>query len=637
MVKYNKLTLIDEPLSSLNAKKNFICDCGKISSLWLRNVKSGHTKSCGRCNEIVVEPNEKYGKLSPLVRIVMRSGSGKKHAWKCECGNIKDFISYNIIQGKTKSCGICNEINVTPDEKFGRLRIKISGTFKPSSTKKPLWICDCGNEAQKIFNNVYLGRTKSCGACNLIKKETLQNTKFGKLKVVNPISIHKGSDKTILFKCDCGNTKAIQAKIVFSGDAKSCGTCNKLSAEYLSKYKFGKLKSKNPVSISSGSNKKLEWVCDCGQETTVSMFKVWNGQKSCGDCFSVIRTKYNEYKSRLLSISYPISPSNELVSWFNPKEQIVSGGQKFKSECPICGNEHRPRFSDIKRGMGMTCGCVQNKISAPQKEIEEFINSLGVYSKSEHAINKLSYDIFLPDINLVLEFQGLKWHSLSESRTKDVRKYRNATLSGYQYMSIFEDEWNAKTNIVKNILKQRLGKSEDFTSIRPQKTNIQRIPSAKADEFYNSHHYIGGCKSSINYGVFYENQLIAGCSFKKPTRQSKYQWELVRMASDQIHKVHGIWSVIINKFIDEHKPGSIVSFSDNRLFTGSVYGKIGFKLDGEIPPDYYWAKGPKRYHKSGLRKKPGELGTEKSLRESDGYSKIWDVGKKRWVMILKAT
>lgn len=69
--------------------------------------------------------------------------------------------------------------------------------------------------------------------------------------------------------------------------------------------------------------------------------------------------------------------------------------------------------------------------------------------------------------------------------------------------------------------------------------------------------------------------------------------------------------------------------------TGDVYKKIGMIKDGEIDPDYYWVKGRKRYHKSGLRKTEEEKlsgKTEKELREEQDYFRIYDLGKIRWVM-----
>lgn len=78
-------------------------------------------------------------------------------------------------------------------------------------------------------------------------------------------------------------------------------------------------------------------------------------------------------------------------------------------------------------------------------------------------------------------------------------------------------------------------------------------------------------------------------------------------------------------------PKSIVSFSDNRLFSGKVYEKIGFSRDGDVRPDYYWVKGNNRFHKSRLRKTAGDSRTETEIRKSEGYEKIYDFGKVRWV------
>ena len=58
---------------------------------------------------------------------------------------------------------------------------------------------------------------------------------------------------------------------------------------------------------------------------------------------------------------------------------------------------------------------------------------------------------------------------------------------------------------------------------------------------------------------------------------------------------------------------------------------MGFNLDGDVRSDYYWVRGKHRYNKSGLRKPPSTMLTESELREGQGFEKIWDLGKKRWV------
>ncbi len=273
-----------------------------------------------------------------------------------------------------------------------------------------------------------------------------------------------------------------------------------------------------------------------------------------------------------------------------------------------------------------------NKTSLGQRELFEFIQSCGVDAVLEHVVNGLKYDIYVPARDLLIEYNGLKWHSMPHSRERDFEKYESS--SGHNFLMIFEDEWKWCRLKVEALVKNRLGLIKS-KGLRPSQTVIKLISASEADPFYDAHHYIGKVRAPINYGVFHQDKLIACTSFKRPTRQSSHEWELVRMASDSEFRVHGIWGKLIKQFIQSHAPKSIVSFSDNRLFNGGIYEKIGFNFDGDVIQDYYWIKGTRRHHKSSLRKTAEEKLTrltEVQLREAQGYSRIWDLGKKRWVL-----
>jgi hypothetical protein len=223
---------------------------------------------------------------------------------------------------------------------------------------------------------------------------------------------------------------------------------------------------------------------------------------------------------------------------------------------------------------------------------------------------------------------------MGKSKTRDLAKLKHAESSGYAMLSIYEDEWVFKGAVMRDIISNRIGLG-NATSVRASVCDIEHMPSAKADAFYELHHYLGGVKSKVNLAAFRNGNIVACMSFKRPTRQtSRYDWELVRMASLSAFRIHGIWSKLFRKFVNKVHPSSVVSFSDNRLFTGGVYSKIGFVLDGELQQDYYWTKQRSRWHKSALRKTDVEKTsgkTETELREAQGYRKIWDLGKKRWV------
>lgn len=89
------------------------------------------------------------------------------------------------------------------------------------------------------------------------------------------------------------------------------------------------------------------------------------------------------------------------------------------------------------------------------------------------------------------------------------------------------------------------------------------------------------------------------------------------------------------------KYSKIISWSDNRWSKGDVYECLGFKLDGDLKPDYSYVniKNPnkKRISKqSQAKKKTGcpEGKTEHEWCLEKGLSRIWDCGKKRWVYEL---
>jgi hypothetical protein len=516
-------------------------------------------------------------------------GSRKLILFDCSCGNKNVPKTWkNFISGHTQNCGRCNLLTAEhfSKTKYGKLRMKEPKDTLGGSNKKIWWVCDCGKETLTSACSVTSGRISSCGKCNLLTAEHFSETKYGKLRMKDPEPVHAMSHKTVTWLCDCGTEIK---RIIFNvtrGLTKSCGKCNLIPASHFVDNKYGKLKLTVPRDLLPESEKITEWLCDCGKTIKTKTCYVISGDiKNCGRCDVI------------------------------PKG---TSDNKPKVKCPSPANTHfEPSYEPS---------------TDAQKDIASFIGSLGFQTTLEYQLGGWNYDICVPSHNMLIEYHGLHWHSGETSRRRSVDKYKHATRANFDFILIFEDEWVFNEDKVKSLLKNKLEKSTPI-GIRPKSCDIELINSKLADRFYNEHHYIGHCKASVNYGVFRDNELISCASFKHPTRQSKYEWELVRMASNPNYRVHGIWSKIMKLFINDH-PSPLVSFSDNRLFSGKVYEKLGFKFDGDIPPDYYWCKGNKRFHKSGLRKTEAEkLGglTETELRTAQGYNKIWDLGKKRWV------
>lgn len=102
-------------------------------------------------------------------------------------------------------------------------------------------------------------------------------------------------------------------------------------------------------------------------------------------------------------------------------------------------------------------------------------------------------------------------------------------------------------------------------------------------------------------------------------------------------RVVGGFSKLLKYVVSNVHPQSVYTFSDNRWFDGNMYKSCGFTLEKELPPDYWYFKGEsRRWHKSHYRKSkiegilPEE--TEWQAMQRLKYDRIWDCGKKKWVL-----
>ena len=107
--------------------------------------------------------------------------------------------------------------------------------------------------------------------------EHFRVTKYGKLIMADPVDSSTGSHKKIEWICDCGNKTIVQVCLVINGNTNSCGKCNFMSADYWKNTKFGKLRMKDSIDCYSGSRVPVLWICDCSRESLIKLYDVFRG------------------------------------------------------------------------------------------------------------------------------------------------------------------------------------------------------------------------------------------------------------------------------------------------------------------------------------------------------------------------
>jgi hypothetical protein len=403
---------------------------------------------------------KKFGKLRIKIPQKVSFGSHKKVAWVCDCGKEIYAIVYNVTRGYSKSCGHCNEISKAESEhrKFGHLKVKIPQNLS-SSNKKILWICDCGREKLINIHSVISGITVRCGYCNEISAEEIKNRKFGKLRIKEPQDILPGSDKKVAWTCDCGGeTLATPANVIANKNSpvRSCGKCNLITAEEIKDKKFGKLHIKEPQNLLPKSEKKVTWICDCGNEKLIRIHNVISGHtKSCGMCKDKVYDWYLNNK-HILNTIFKSNICEFPKDLIIPLEEIKNTVIPFKAICPLCGDIYYPRVSDIKRGLSLTCGCSTNRVSFGQRQVADFIEHIGFKTELEYSVKKFKYDIFVPSKNLLIEYDGTRWHSMPNSVRRDKFKERQAVENGYEFLRVKEKDWVSNNEETKLYLRNSL-------------------------------------------------------------------------------------------------------------------------------------------------------------------------------------
>jgi len=274
-----------------------------------------------------------------------------------------------------------------------------------------------------------------------------------------------------------------------------------------------------------------------------------------------------------------------------------------------------------------------------EKEIKEYIKTLNiVFEENNRKILNNEIDIYIPDHKLAIEFDGLYWHSeLFKDKNYHLNKTEKCEKQGIELIHIFEDEWLYKKEIVKNIIKSKLGLINN--KINASDCEIKEINDNKLiRNFLENNHINGYIGSEFKIGLFYNNELISLMILNK-------KYEILRFCDRNDIIVIDSMSKLLKYFINYYKPNLIIMFVDRRYDSGKRYEVLGFTYKEKTRPNYWYTtcsgKIIKRNHRFKYKKniliKQGYNSnkTEHEIMLENNYLRVYDCGKTKYEYILK--
>lgn len=330
---------------------------------------------------------------------------------------------------------------------------------------------------------------------------------------------------------------------------------------------------------------------------------------------------YNQYS--LVDIEFDKFKRNIIISCNNCNNHFNINREdfylRFREKTTICTN----------------CNPINSSKSGQQEELLRFIseNYDGEIIPNKKIIYPQEVDIYLPELNLGFEFNGLWWHSESQKgKYYHINKTKKCSEAGIELIHVWEDDWIYKNDIVKSIILNRIGKNKQ--KIFARNCSLSNVSIVESRDFLNKNHILGNCKSNIKIGLYNEENLVSLMCFTKKGNS----YELSRFCNKLNTSVIGASSKIFSYFISNFEFDEIISYSDSSMFTGRVYQNLGFDYINETIINYKWVISKKRHHKSNFRKsRLVSSGYDKNKSESEimiediGAYKIWDCGLKKWI------
>jgi len=309
-------------------------------------------------------------------------------------------------------------------------------------------------------------KTKINNCLESVAPELLEEWNYEKNNSLNPKEVTCGSKKKVWWKCKkCGNEwEATPSNRIKGTGCPKCGLLkigtNKTKTlikkngslftnrpDLAKEWNYDKNNPLTPADVTCGSKKKVWWKCELGHEWEASICNRSNGS----GCLYCTGQKAIVGKNDLKTTNPEL-----LEEWDYIKNgELLPENCKAKSNLKVwwkCELGHSWKTSIAHRTNGNKCPHCFSEYgtSFPEQAIYYYLSKI-TKVENRKKIENQEIDIYLPDLNIGFEYDGIYYHSTIKSRKKEktkdeILKSNNVIL--YRIKESSDNRFDKENNII---------------------------------------------------------------------------------------------------------------------------------------------------------------------------------------------
>jgi len=350
--------------------------------------------------------------------------------------------------------------------------ILLSDEYKNNKTKLSIQ-CPIGHIFEKSFNAFQNGQR--CSICANINKSKKMKNNYNDIKeYIESFDGHKLLSKEYIsntdklsIQCPIGHIFEKSFNAFQSG--QRCTVCYELnrgksriySYDYVKEY----IESIDGYKLLSEeyerASKKLSIQCPIGHIYNVKFNSFQQGCR-CPICAN-INKKNQPHKNNYDYIKECIE---SITGYKLLSNEYINTNSKLLIKCPA-GHEFEKSFKLFKAGARCPICWYNSTSSKPEREIQDFISEIyngKIINNDRNTIvnpqtgYNLELDVYLPEINKAIEFNGTYWHSLPYKIKNDNIKQEQCRNNNIQLLIIQEENWTDNKEMCLQVIEKFLDK-----------------------------------------------------------------------------------------------------------------------------------------------------------------------------------